>query len=177
MFPRCTQQAASGKGERTMSDRLTVAHHGNEAPTAPLPPEKAPVVRRKLWHEETTRSLLGEEGYAWFVESAERSGGKSKNYACTARGSRYLDCPQAAVLVSKSAVSHCVPELLAVTRETQSPQAACSLSRPLSTDAHHHCIGIPAALSWLGRGQAPYSVGSAYLLLPVSSGSASLAEP
>jgi hypothetical protein len=30
---------------------------------------------------------------------------------------------------------------------------------------------------WLGRGQAPYSVGSAYLLLPVSSGSASLAEP
>ena len=74
-------------------------------------------------------------------------GGKSKNYACTARGSRYLDCPQAAVLVSKSAVSHCVPELLAVTRETQSPQAACSLSRPLSTDAHHHCIGIPAALS------------------------------
>jgi hypothetical protein len=30
---------------------------------------------------------------------------------------------------------------------------------------------------WLGRGQAPYSVGSAYRLLPVSYGSASLAEP
>ena len=32
-------------------------------------------------------------------------------------------------------------------------------------------------IGWLGRGQAPYSVGSAYLLLPVSSGSASRAEP
>jgi len=31
--------------------------------------------------------------------------------------------------------------------------------------------------SWLGRGLAPYSVGSAYPCLPVSSGSASLAEP
>src|SRR5664280_2261318 len=31
--------------------------------------------------------------------------------------------------------------------------------------------------SWLGRGLAPCSVGSAYLLLPVSSGSASLAKP
>src|ERR1035441_4769379 len=30
---------------------------------------------------------------------------------------------------------------------------------------------------WLGRGLAPCSVGSAYLLLPVSSGSASLAKP
>ena len=30
---------------------------------------------------------------------------------------------------------------------------------------------------WLGRGQAPYSLGSAYRLLPVSSGSASIAEP
>jgi hypothetical protein len=29
----------------------------------------------------------------------------------------------------------------------------------------------------LGRGLAPCSVGSAYLLLPVSSGSASLAKP
>jgi hypothetical protein len=30
---------------------------------------------------------------------------------------------------------------------------------------------------WLGRGQAPYSLGSAYLFLPVSFGSASIAEP
>jgi formate dehydrogenase major subunit len=31
--------------------------------------------------------------------------------------------------------------------------------------------------SWSGRGLAPYSLGSAYPLLPVSSGSASIAKP
>jgi len=55
-----------------MNDRLAVTQHPDEAPAAPPPPEKAPVVRRKLWDEETTRSRLGEEGYAWFVERAER---------------------------------------------------------------------------------------------------------
>ncbi len=36
---------------------------------------------------------------------------------------------------------------------------------------------MQTTVRWLGRGQAPYSVGSAYLLLPVSFGSASIAEP
>jgi hypothetical protein len=36
---------------------------------------------------------------------------------------------------------------------------------------------LPKPLAWLGRGLAPYSAGSAYPLLPVSSGSASRAKP
>ena len=63
--------------------------------------------------------------------------------------------------------------------------------RLYSGDAAHQVVGREITLwrfegpdagtrppgVWLGRGLAPCSVGSAYLLLPVSSGSASLAKP
>lgn len=52
---------------------LELPRHREEAPASATAKSKAPVVRRTLWDETTTRSQLGEEGYAWFVERAERN--------------------------------------------------------------------------------------------------------
>jgi hypothetical protein len=52
-----------------MSDNLAVLQQTGEFPGQ----DKAPQVRRKLWDESATKSRLGEEGYAWFVECAERN--------------------------------------------------------------------------------------------------------
>lgn len=73
-----------------MSDDLTELNRREEPPTASAP-EKAPVVRRKLWDETATKSLLGEEGYAWFLERAERN--LSKCSQCNGSGTAMVPYP------------------------------------------------------------------------------------
>jgi hypothetical protein len=52
---------------------------------------KAPQVRRKLWDENETKSRLGEEGYAWFLERAERN--LSKCSQCNGSGTAMVPYP------------------------------------------------------------------------------------
>jgi hypothetical protein len=55
-----------------MNNELKELKQHEELPTASAP-EKAPVVKRKLWDGMTTRSRLGDEPYAWFAERVERN--------------------------------------------------------------------------------------------------------
>lgn len=67
-----------------------------------LEQDKAPQVRRKLWDENETRSLLGEEGYAWFMDRAERN--LSKCWQCNGSGTAMVPDPtgiRRGVLVSE----------------------------------------------------------------------------
>lgn len=80
-------------------------------------------------------------------------GGKSKNHACKTRSSGYLDCPQAAVLVSQSAVSHRIPELLGVPRQTQHAQAACQVSADRETPRNDRALSIPALVMGMFKGE------------------------
>lgn len=64
-----------------MSEQLAVIQRNDESPQQ----EKAPQVRRKLWDENATKSRLGEHGYAWFSERAERV--LSKCSRCNGSGS------------------------------------------------------------------------------------------
>jgi hypothetical protein len=53
--------------------------------------DKAPQVTRKLWDENATKSLLGEEGYEWFTECAERK--RPKCPQCNGSGSVMMASP------------------------------------------------------------------------------------
>ncbi|MGB7437445.1 MAG: hypothetical protein WBR26_22865 [Candidatus Acidiferrum sp.] len=55
------------------ADPLELPRHREETPASATEKSKAAVVRRTLWGETTTKSQLGEECYAWFVERAERN--------------------------------------------------------------------------------------------------------
>jgi hypothetical protein len=70
-----------------MSDNLAVLQQIGEFPGQ----DKAPQVRRKLWDENATKSRLGEEGYAWFVECAERN--LPKCVQCNGSGSVMMPDP------------------------------------------------------------------------------------
>src|ERR1700751_1234172 len=81
--------------------------------------DRAPQVKRKLWDENETKSRLGEEGYAWFVERAERN--LSKCSECNGSRTAMVPCPigiRRGVLVSDTC-PNCkasVERLIAFTR-------------------------------------------------------------
>ena len=68
-----------------MSNDLVELQQLDQVPAASPSPQKAPVVRRKLWDENATKSRLGAAGYAWFVERPEEGITKCKH--CKGSGS------------------------------------------------------------------------------------------
>lgn len=102
-----------------MSNDLTELKQREEPPTASASLEKAPVVRRKLWDEMTTRSRLGHEAYAWFVERVERN--LSKCPKCNGSGSVMMSDPigmRRGTLIATTcpSCSACVENLIAFTK-------------------------------------------------------------
>jgi len=70
-----------------MSEHLAVVQQTDESPEQ----DKAPQLRRKLWDENETKLRLGEEGYAWFVERADRNLPKCSH--CNGSGSTKMPDP------------------------------------------------------------------------------------
>jgi len=107
--------------------------NGNLATDKSPEQDRAPQVKRKLWDENETKSRLGEEGYAWFVERAERH--LSKCSQCNGSRTTMVPCPigvRRDVLVSDTCPNckACVERLIAFARtyfQTVPP-------------AHRHCV-------------------------------------
>jgi hypothetical protein len=92
---------------------------GKERQTATTGNGGVPAIRRTLWNEKTTRSLLGEDGYAWFVERAGRY--ISSCPSCKGSGTVMMPAPigiRRGTLVSESCPSCAerVGALIAFTR-------------------------------------------------------------